>query len=101
MGGTMFNGLALVRELCAQGQAVTIVNRGKTQAELPQGVERLVCDRTDADAMRRMLERNVNQLPVLESDRLLGVVTRERLLSLVQSAMVLGDTGSDAAGRHS
>ncbi len=55
MGGTMFNGLALVRELCAQGQTVTIVNRGKTQAELPQGVERLVCDRTDADAMRRVL----------------------------------------------
>ncbi|MBW2268622.1 MAG: NAD-dependent epimerase/dehydratase family protein [Deltaproteobacteria bacterium] len=55
MGGTMFNGFALVGELCAQGHAVTVVNRGKTQADLPRGVERLVCDRTDADAMRRVL----------------------------------------------
>ena len=55
MGGTQFNGLALVKELCAQGHAVTIVNRGKTVAELPVGVERLTCDRTDADAMREVL----------------------------------------------
>ena len=55
MGGTMFNGLALVRDLCANGHDVTIVNRGKTVAELPEGVERLVCDRTDADAMRKVL----------------------------------------------
>lgn len=55
MGGTQFNGLALVNELCAQGHQVSIVNRGKTEAELPAGVERLVCDRTDADAMRRVL----------------------------------------------
>ena len=43
MGGTMFNGLALVRDLCANGHDVTIVNRGRTVAELPPGVERLWC----------------------------------------------------------
>lgn len=55
MGGTMFNGLALVRDLCANGHEVTIVNRGKTAADLPPGVKRLVCDRTDFDAMRKVL----------------------------------------------
>jgi nucleoside-diphosphate-sugar epimerase len=55
MGGTMFNGLALVRELRKHGHEVWIVNRGQTRAELPGGVERLVCDRTDHAAMRETL----------------------------------------------
>jgi nucleoside-diphosphate-sugar epimerase len=55
MGGTQFNGYALVRELVRRGHDVTIVNRGKTEAPLPRSVSRLVCDRTDHDAMRRTL----------------------------------------------
>jgi len=55
MGGTQFNGLALVWELARAGHAVTILNRGKTPAELPRGVRRLVCDRTQPDAMRKVL----------------------------------------------
>jgi len=55
MGGTMFNGLALVRELVRHGHAVSVLNRGKTPAELPRGVERLYADRTDAGAMRATL----------------------------------------------
>jgi nucleoside-diphosphate-sugar epimerase len=34
MGGTQFNGLALVRELVRTGHDVTTLNRGKTAAEL-------------------------------------------------------------------
>jgi len=55
MGGTQFNGLALVRELLKAGHEVSICNRGKTQAQLPARVERLVCDRTDHAAMRSVL----------------------------------------------
>lgn len=55
MGGTQFNGFALVRELVRRGHEVTILNRGRTEAPLPRAVERLVCDRTDADALRDTL----------------------------------------------
>jgi Zn-dependent protease len=40
-------------------------------------------------AFRKMAERNVNQLPVLEAGRLLGSVTRERLVGLVQAGVAL------------
>ncbi|MBW2536924.1 MAG: NAD-dependent epimerase/dehydratase family protein [Deltaproteobacteria bacterium] len=55
MGGTQFNGLALVHELARTGHDVTILNRGRTQAELPRGIRRLVADRTDPDAVRAAL----------------------------------------------
>jgi CBS domain-containing protein len=40
-------------------------------------------------AMRQMAERGVNQLPVVADGRLLGAVTRERLLQLVQGGLAL------------
>jgi len=55
MGGTQFNGYALVKELARRGHDVTIVNRGRTEATLPHGVARLLCDRTDDAAMRKTL----------------------------------------------
>ncbi len=54
MGGTQFNGLALVRELVRTGHEVTVLNRGQTKAELPRGVRRLYGDRTDHDRMREV-----------------------------------------------
>jgi nucleoside-diphosphate-sugar epimerase len=58
MGGTQFNGLALVRELAKHGHAVTVVNRGKTPVELPLGVQRRHADRTDAQALAGALGRD-------------------------------------------
>ena len=55
MGGTQFNGLALVHELVRCGHEVTIVNRGQTEAPLPDGLHRLFADRTDHDQMREVL----------------------------------------------
>ena len=55
MGGTVFNGLALVRELCEREHEVWIANRGQSEADLPDGVQRLLCDRTDHDALRKTL----------------------------------------------
>ena len=56
MGGTQFNGLALVHELMRAGHEVTILNRGKTEASLPAGVRRLVCDRSDHAALKSTLQ---------------------------------------------
>jgi nucleoside-diphosphate-sugar epimerase len=55
MGGTQFNGLALVRELVRSGHDVTILNRGKTAAALPAGVSRLVADRKEPESVRAAL----------------------------------------------
>jgi CBS domain-containing protein len=40
-------------------------------------------------AFQRMAERNVNQLPVVQDGTLLGGLTRERLLALVQAGLAL------------
>ena len=55
MGGTQFNGLALVHELARAGHDITILNRGKTEARLPSGIARLTCDRTDLAALKSTL----------------------------------------------
>ena len=55
MGGTQFNGLALVHELARCGHEVTILNRGVTEAPLPDGINRLTADRSDHDAVREVL----------------------------------------------
>ena len=55
MGGTQFNGLALVHELARAGHRVTILNRGKTEARLPSNVDRLICDRTDLAGLKATL----------------------------------------------
>jgi nucleoside-diphosphate-sugar epimerase len=54
MGGTQFNGLALVRELVRAGHEVTVLNRGRTEADLPRSVRRLHGDRTDHERMREL-----------------------------------------------
>ena len=55
MGGTQFNGRALVHELVRAGHDVTVCNRGRTPAELPAGVRRLIGDRTDHRSLRNAL----------------------------------------------
>jgi nucleoside-diphosphate-sugar epimerase len=55
MGGTQFNGLALVHELARSGHAVTIANRGQTAAALPSGIQRIQCDRTDHVGLAKAL----------------------------------------------
>ena len=43
-------------------------------------------------ALQRMAEHGVNQLPVVDGGRLLGAVTRERLLGVVQAGLTLEAT---------
>ena len=55
LGGSVFVGKHLVDSLVAKGAHVAVLNRGKTAADLPEGVEHLVADRTDAAQMRAAL----------------------------------------------
>jgi nucleoside-diphosphate-sugar epimerase len=55
VGGSQFNGFALVQELVRRGHDVTVLNRGKTDAPFPDGVRRITADRTDRDRMSDVL----------------------------------------------
>ena len=55
MGGSRFNGLALVRELARYGHDVTVLNRGQTDAVFPRGVKRLSADRNDPGSLQAAL----------------------------------------------
>jgi nucleoside-diphosphate-sugar epimerase len=55
MGGSRFNGRALVDELLDAGHDVTIFNRGQTSTDLPRGVHQLLGDRKDHAALREVL----------------------------------------------
>ena len=51
-GGTEFISLALVRTLARDGQAVTVLNRGRRNDRLPPSVDLLACDRKDHARLR-------------------------------------------------
>lgn len=55
MGGSAFNGRALVPALVRAGHEVTVCNRGRTPIEHPPGVKTIAADRTDHDAVRAAL----------------------------------------------
>ena len=55
LGGTRFVGLRLVQLLHSQGHTVTVLNRGQTQAMLPEGVIRIRADRSDPDQVSAVL----------------------------------------------
>jgi len=55
MGGTNFNGLALVHELVRQGHDVTVLNRGRSESNIPDSVDRLIGDRSEPDSLRSAL----------------------------------------------
>jgi nucleoside-diphosphate-sugar epimerase len=51
IGGSQFNGFALVQELVRGGHEVSVLNRGRTDAAFPDEVRRLFGDRTDRERM--------------------------------------------------
>ncbi|MFQ5827368.1 MAG: NAD-dependent epimerase/dehydratase family protein, partial [Dehalococcoidia bacterium] len=55
LGGTRFVGLSLVYALAREGFEITILNRGKTQAQLPPGIKRRRADRRNPDEVRSAL----------------------------------------------
>ena len=65
LGGTRFVGLRLLRALHAAGHQVTILNRGRRQADLPPGIEKLEADRRDVDGVRRVLQSRARDFDVV------------------------------------
>jgi nucleoside-diphosphate-sugar epimerase len=55
LGGSVFVGKRLVAALVEAGHEVAVLNRGRTPTTLPSGVQHLVADRTDIEAMRTAL----------------------------------------------
>ena len=56
LGGSIFIGLHLVRLLQDQGHRVTVLNRGVTKTQLPEGVTRLIADRSDPSQVKAALK---------------------------------------------
>lgn len=56
LGGTQFVGLHLVEYLIKQGDKVTILNRGLSEAQLPDEVNRLSADRKDRKQVAEVLK---------------------------------------------
>ncbi len=56
LGGTVFIGFHLVQLLSQRGHTVTVLNRGVSEAVLPDGVGRLIADRTNTSKMRSVLK---------------------------------------------
>jgi nucleoside-diphosphate-sugar epimerase len=55
LGGSVFVGRHLVDALLRDGHDVAVLNRGRTAADLPAEVERIVADRTDRQQMHDAL----------------------------------------------
>ncbi len=53
LGGTGFIGARVALRLRARGAEVAVLHRGKTAADLPDGIRSVVADRRDVDALRR------------------------------------------------
>ena len=85
-------GIVTLRELAA----VPAERRETTPLEaimLP--VEKTLClapGETGLVALQRLVAARVNQLPVLDAGRLVGVLTRERLFALLETELRLGNT---------
>ncbi len=55
LGGSTFVGRRMVDLLAREGHDVAVLNRGRTASSLPEGVDRIVGDRTDPESMRTAL----------------------------------------------
>ncbi len=56
LGGSTFVGRRMVDLLTGRGHDVAVLNRGRTASTLPDGVRRIVGDRTSTESMRQALE---------------------------------------------
>ena len=56
LGGTQFVGLHLVEYCVNQGHQVSILNRGQSEAQLPDRVNRLIADRSDRKQVAEVLK---------------------------------------------
>lgn len=63
------------------------LDRTKVDAAMTYGVITAAPTDTARDAARVLIERQINALPVVDSDRLIGIVTKTDLLRLLVSLL--------------
>ncbi len=76
IGGTRFIGPHVVARLCDAGHQVAVFNRGKTRADLPDQVERIVGDRQELAIFAEPFERFAPQV-VLDMIPITGEQARD------------------------
>jgi Zn-dependent protease len=97
--GDRLLGIATLRELASVPPELRVSTRVES-VMLP--VARAMSVRAGDTAlvgMQRLAAAGVNQLPVLEDGRLVGALTRERLLGLLQAGLWLGGESASSAAR--
>ena len=93
-------GLVTLRELARTAPEARAHTRVDAIMLPAAGLALLTPEESGWEAFRRMADRNVNQLPVVANGRLLGALTRERLMALVQAGVALA-LEAGTAERHS
>jgi nucleoside-diphosphate-sugar epimerase len=102
IGATGFIGPHVVRQLAAQGCAVSILHRGRTRAALPRGVQAIHGDRTDPGQLHAAVSRSapdvvLDLIAYTEADaRALVAATRDSCPRLV--VLSSGDVYRNYAG---
>lgn len=106
LGGTGFIGPHMVRYAVERGHEVTIFTRGRSQVDLPDGVEHLVGDRNDDHTALEgrewdvVLDNNAQDYRwVQKSTALLADAAEQYIFVSSISAYALDGFGWDAAGR--
>jgi CBS domain-containing protein len=82
-------GLVTLRELARTAPEARAHTRVDAIMLPAAGLALLTPEESGWEAFRRMADRNVNQLPVVANGRLVGALTRERLMALVQAGAAL------------
>ncbi len=91
-------GIATLRELASLPQEARAGTRIESVMLPAARATSVSASDTALVGMRRLAAAGVNQLPVLDDGRLVGALTRERLLGLLQAGLWLGEArASDAA----
>ncbi|WP_337173495.1 NAD-dependent epimerase/dehydratase family protein [Paludisphaera sp.] len=95
IGGTNFIGPALTRRLVGMGHEVAVFHRGRTRAELPVGVGRILGDRRDlgsrVDEFRRFAPDVVVDMIAFTEGDALGLVETFRALARRAVVVSSGD----------
>jgi CBS domain-containing protein len=89
-------GIATLRELASLPQAARETTRVESIMLPAARAVSISPGETALVGMQRLAAAGVNQLPVLEDGRLVGALTRERLLGLLQAGLWLGEAQAPA-----
>jgi len=105
LGGTRFIGPSIVRILSDQGHQVSVYHSGRTMGDLPDGVERVIIDRTKKGettaALREHRPEAIIDMICMESEQIAEVIDADlplRHYVFCSSTALYGKIGNDTPG---